>query len=116
MMTCITTLLVLRGPRPEQSGLSGRTLADLCHQVEASWGMRFHPASMSRVVRRLGFSRQKARQVHPQSDAQAQAAFEKGPQRALDDAAAAHPGRRVTLWFEDEARVGQNAAPAIAGG
>ena len=44
---------------------------------ETSWGKRFHPASMSRVVRRLGFSRQKARQVHPQSDALAQAAFAK---------------------------------------
>ncbi|MGI4793924.1 MAG: spore photoproduct lyase family protein, partial [Janthinobacterium lividum] len=52
-------------------------LADLCQEVEASWGKRFHPASMSRVVRRLGFSRQKARQVHPQSDAQAQPAFAK---------------------------------------
>ena len=69
--------LILRGPRPEQSGLSSWTLADLCQEVEASWGKRFHPASMSRVVRRLGFSRQKARQVHPQSDAHAQAAFAK---------------------------------------
>ena len=49
---------------------------------EASWGKRFHPASMSRVVRRLGFSRQKARHVHPQSDALAQAAFAKKGFRA----------------------------------
>ena len=63
---------ILRGPRPEQSGLSSWTLADLCHEVEANWGKRFHPASMSRIVRSLGFSRQKARQIHPQSDAQAQ--------------------------------------------
>ena len=70
--------LILRGPRPEQSGLSSWTLADLCQEVEANWGKRFHPASMSRVVRRLGFWRQKARQAHPHSDAQAQAAFAKG--------------------------------------
>jgi transposase len=33
----------------------------LCREIEARWGKRFHPASLSRVVRRLGFSRQKAR-------------------------------------------------------
>ena len=69
--------LVLRGPDPERSGLSSWTLADLCGEVQARWGKRLHPASLSRVVRRLGLSRQKARQVHPQSDPKAQAAFAK---------------------------------------
>jgi transposase len=35
------------------------------------------PQSMSRVVRRLGLSRQKARPVHPQKNPKAAAAFEK---------------------------------------
>ncbi len=51
--------LILRGPDPERSGLSSWTLADLCHEIEASWGKR------------------------------------------------SHPGKRITLWFQDEARVGQ---------
>lgn len=55
--------LILRGPRPEHGGLLSWTLADLCQEVEVNWGKRFHPASMSRVAHRLGFSRQKARQV-----------------------------------------------------
>ena len=31
----------------------------------------------------------------------------RGLQAAVDAARAAHPGKRLTLWFEDEARVGQ---------
>ena len=69
--------LILRGPDTERSGISSWTLADLCREAELRWKKSFHPASMSRVVRRLGFSRQKARQVHPQSDPAMQAAFAK---------------------------------------
>ena len=69
--------LILCGPDTERTGLSSWTLADLCREAELRWNKSFHPASMSRVVRRLGFSRQKARQVHPQSDPAAQAVFAK---------------------------------------
>ena len=70
--------LILKGPDVEASGLSAWTLPELCGEIATRWGKRFHPASLSRVVRRLGFSRQKARQVHPQSDKEAQEAFQKG--------------------------------------
>ena len=70
-------VLILRGPDPERSGISSWTLADLCQEAQTHWNKSFHPASMSRVVRRLGFSRQKARQVYPQSDPAAHAAFAK---------------------------------------
>lgn len=46
--------------------------------IEERFNKRFHPAGLSRVVRRLGFSRQKARQRHPRSDPAAQEAFKKG--------------------------------------
>jgi hypothetical protein len=32
---------------------------------------------------------------------------QRGLQAALDAAAAAHPDKRISLWFQDEARVGQ---------
>jgi transposase len=63
--------LVLDRPHVEASGLSACTLSDLCREVHQRWNKSFHPASLSRVVRRLGLSRQKARQVHPQSDKEA---------------------------------------------
>ena len=109
--------LILRGPDPERSGLSSWTLDDLCRETQTRWGKRFHPASMSRVVRRLGFSRQKARQVHPQSDPGLQEAFAKRGSRPRSmalaqptQASASRSGSRTKPGS------GRRAAPAIAGG
>ena len=70
--------LILDGPDPEVDGLSSWTLPELCRVIEERFAKRLHPASLSRVVRRMGFSRQKARQRHPSSDRAAQEAFQKG--------------------------------------
>lgn len=69
--------IILAGPDPEL-GLSAWTLPELCRAIETRFNKSFHPAALSRVVRRLGFSRQKARQRHPRSDPAAQEAFKKG--------------------------------------
>ena len=62
---------------------------------------------MTRVLRRMGFSRQKARPSHPRRDAEAQERFKKrGLRDILKATAAAHPDKRLQLWFQDEARVG----------
>ena len=75
-----TTLrqFVLDGPDVEGTGLSAWTLPDLCREVERRWGVRYHPGHMSKLVRGLGLSRQKARPAHPKVDPEAQAAFAKG--------------------------------------
>ena len=70
--------LIKDGPDVEASGLSAWMLADLCAEIRTCWDKTLHLASLSRVVRKLGFSRQKARQVHSQSDKEAQKAFQKG--------------------------------------
>jgi transposase len=69
--------IILRGPDPEKDGLSSWTLHDLCGVIEARFGKSLHPASLSRVVRRIDLSRQKARPVHPKADEKANAAFRK---------------------------------------
>ena len=69
--------IILRGPDPETEGLSAYTLADLARITQERFGKPFHPASMSRLVRRLGFSRQKARPSHPQKDPAEAEAFKK---------------------------------------
>jgi transposase len=68
---------VLRGPDPERGEPSSWTLPDLCRFIEDRFGKTMCPQSMSRVVRRLGLSRQKARPVHPRRDARAAEAFAK---------------------------------------
>lgn len=69
--------VVLRGPDPKRDGVCAWTRADLCRWMEAHFGKSFHPSSLTRVLRRMGFSRQKARPVHPQTDPAAQRRFQK---------------------------------------
>jgi transposase len=68
---------VLRGPDPDRGEPSAWTLPDLCRFIEARFSKTMGPQSMSRVVRRLGLSKQKARPVHPKRDAKAAEAFAK---------------------------------------
>jgi transposase len=70
--------LITDGPDVEGTGVSAWTLADLCAEIKQRWAKTLHPASLSRVVRKLGFSRQKARQMHLQSSKEAQEASKKG--------------------------------------
>lgn len=70
--------VILKGPDPERDGTCAWTRADLCRWMAAHLGKTYHPSSLTRVLRRLGFSRQKARASHPKRDAEAQARFQKG--------------------------------------
>jgi transposase len=69
--------IVLAGPDAE-SGLSAYTREDLVRLCEARFGKTFHPASLGRVLNRLGFSRQKARPSHPQKDPAQAEVFKRG--------------------------------------
>lgn len=75
--------LVLDGPDVETTGLSAWTLVELCREVEARWSVRYHEAHMSKLVRSLGLSRQKARPSHPKADPAARDAWSKGGFKAL---------------------------------
>ena len=69
---------VLRGPDPERDGISAWRLADICARAERAYGVRYSGWGMSRLLERLGLSRQKARPRHPWGSAAERAAFEKG--------------------------------------
>ncbi len=69
---------VYRGPDPETDGVSAWTLPDLCRWIETRFDKRLTPQSLSRILRREGFSRQKVRPAHPKTDEAAQRRFEKG--------------------------------------
>lgn len=68
---------VLRGPDPERDGVSAWRLVDICAHAERAYGVRYSGWGMSRLLRRLGLSRQKARPRHPQGSAAERAAFKK---------------------------------------
>ena len=98
--------IVLDGPDPEASGLSAYTLEDLANICEQRFGKRMHPWSLGRLLKRLGFSRQKTRPSHPQKDPAAQAAFRRAP-ALLRKIQRTHKNKRIRLFFQDEARIGQ---------
>ena len=68
---------IFRGPDRKRDGCVDWTLPALCRWLEGRFGKRFHPASLSRVLRRLDLSRQKTRPVHPEADQKAQERFAK---------------------------------------
>ncbi len=68
---------VFRGPDRAEDGGSDWTLPMLCRWLERRFDKRLHPASLSRVLRRLDLSRQKTRPLHPLANEKAKAAFVK---------------------------------------
>jgi len=71
--------VILERPDLDRDGCVEWTLPVLCEEVIAGrFGKTMHPASLSRVVRQLGLSRQKTRPRHPKSDEEAQEGFKKG--------------------------------------
>ena len=71
--------IILARPDLKQNGCVEWTLPVLCEDVIAGrFGKTLHPASLSRIVRRMKLSRQKTRPRHPKSDEKAQEAFKKG--------------------------------------
>lgn len=74
--------IVLDGPDVETTGLSAWTLAGLCEEALQRWGVRYHEGHMSKLMKKLGLTRQKARPSHPKADPAAREAFAKGGFRA----------------------------------
>ena len=68
---------VLRGPDPERDGVSAWRLVDVCAHTEEAYGVRYSGWGMSRLLRRLGLSRQRTRPRHPEGSAAERAAFKK---------------------------------------
>ncbi len=68
---------VFRGPNRAADGGSDWTLPMLSRWIERRFDKRLHPASLSRILRRLDLSRQKTRPLYPMADEKAKGAFAK---------------------------------------
>ena len=71
--------IVLAGPDPEKDGICAFTREDLVRICEQRFGKTMHRATMGRLLRQIGLSRQKARPSHPKKDPASQEAFKKSP-------------------------------------
>ena len=47
--------VIIAGPEPERDGVCAWTRADLCRWLEERFAKTYHPSSMTRVLRRMGF-------------------------------------------------------------
>ena len=78
--------LILLGPDPERDGVSSWTRADIAELIAVRFGHRYHVSSLSKILRALGFSRQKTRPSHPNADPKACTAWlKKGAARSARD-------------------------------
>ena len=68
---------IFKGPKPEVDGVCTWTREAMAIWISVKFGKTVHPSSLSRILRRMGMSRQKARPVHPKTDAKAQERFQK---------------------------------------
>jgi len=69
---------VYTGPRPEVDGVCSWTGEALAIWISQRFAKTMHPDSVTRLLRRMGLSRQKARPAHPKTDAKARERFQKG--------------------------------------
>ena len=98
--------IVMAGPDPEKDGFCAFTREDLVAVAEKKFGKSMHPTSMGRLLRRLGLSRQKARP----SPLRCKTRPPQRPlkvRRILQRIQRTHKNRRLRLYFQDEARIGQ---------
>jgi transposase len=81
--------------------------ADFQRILASEFGVLRSLASVYHLLHRLGYSCLRPRPKHRRSDPAAQERFQKELPGRLTEIAAAHPGRRLRVYFEDEARFGQ---------
>jgi transposase len=103
--------LVTSGPDLDKDGVARWRCVDLVKQSAFRFCVReVHPSTMAKWLRRLRLTKMTARPFHPKKDEAAQVAFKENyktivqaelPDEVMQD------GRPIEVWFQDEARVGQ---------
>lgn len=94
------------GPAPEDQVCTLRG-KDLQRILAAEFGVLRSLASVYHLLHRLGYSYLRPRPRHRRADALAQERFVQELPEQLAAIAAAHPGKQLRVYFEDEARFGQ---------
>lgn len=94
------------GPTAEDEVCSLRG-TDLQGILAREFGVLRCLASTYNLLHRLGYSCLRPRPRHCKADPAAQAAFKEQLPQQLEEIAAAHPEKRLRVFFQDEARFGQ---------
>jgi transposase len=93
-------------PTPEDRVCTLRGV-DIQRILEVEFGRKRSLAAVYNLLHRLNYSCLRPRPRHHKADPQAQAQFEADLPERLTRIAAVHPDKRVCVYFQDEARFGQ---------
>jgi transposase len=100
--------LVRQGPDLAEHGVVRWRRIDLSRVIEQRYGIKLAERSVGALLRRLGFRRISVRPRSPAQDAASQEAHKKNFPDLVTAAIPAHArGKPIELWWQDEARVGQ---------
>jgi len=103
------TRLVARleaGPTPED-GVCAFRGPDIRRILRDEFGAELGRQATYNLLHRLGFSDLMPRPQHPSANDEVQEFFKEIVVEQIEAIAAAHPGEDIQVWFEDEARFGQ---------
>ena len=75
------------------------------------FGVRYSQAAVYVLLHKVGLSSLDPRPRHRKADPAAQEEFRRGLAGRIQKVANEHAGNRLELWFEDEARLGQQGTP-----
>jgi len=96
------------GPDLKTDGVVRWRRIDLVERIKATFRITLDVRTVGRLLRALDFRRLSGRPQHPESDDAAQEAFKKDfPERAAAAIPEQARGKPVEIWWQDEARVGQ---------
>jgi transposase len=94
------------GPRPED-GVCTLRARDVQRILESEFGVLYTLGGVYELLHRLGFSSLMPRPCHKDADPEAREEFKKKVNEQIEEIRRAHPDKEVQVWFEDEARFGQ---------
>ena len=99
--------VVIAGPEPERDGVCAWTRADLCRWLEGALRQDLPPLEHDPGSTADGIFPPEGAPEPPAKGRRSAGALQKrGLRDILKATAAAHPDKRLQLWFQDEARVG----------
>jgi transposase len=105
--------LVIRGPDPETDKVVRWRCLDLRDQVAQRFAVAVHERTIGKWLRRLKFTRLQPRPFHPKKNVEAQETFKQSFAGLLKYyLLSSVADRPVEIWFQDEARVGQQGTHA----
>ena len=73
--------VIIAGPEPERDGVCAWTRADLCRWLEERFAKTYHPSSMTRVLRRMGFPARRRARATREGTPKRRSASKKGASR-----------------------------------